>query len=205
MAFNKGYGFILLFIFFAPVFLNAQTDSTNVYSQKAEKWYVPDYLKLQFAGNIGFVSLGAGYSWWKEKAQSDLLYGYVPEYHGNARIHTFTQKNTFRLINFEHRDFDFSVTSGFSVSFEPGQNSYVKIPNKYPDGYYSPNCVYACFFLGNKLTFAMDKKYYFKKLETYFEINALADYIFYNIIAGEERSSKIFSFAVGLHFFFPDN
>jgi len=200
---NKILQTFLIFVF-TQGFTFAQEDLSLESTKQENKWYTPDYLKMQFAGNIGFVSFGTGYSWWKEKAQSDIIYGYVPEYRGNARIHTFTQKNSFRLINFNKPAYEFSMFTGFSVSFEPGQNSYVKIPNKYPDGYYSPNCIYACLFVGSKLTFDIGEKYYFDFIETYFEINTLADYVFYNLIAGEDRSSKIFSFALGLNFFFPD-
>ncbi|MFP4025573.1 MAG: hypothetical protein ACLFVR_13700 [Thiohalospira sp.] len=193
-----------LLIFFIQGLSYTQKVQAFDSTKTKKKWYTPDYIKLQFAGNIGFVSFGTGYSWWKEKAQSDIIYGYVPEYHGNARIHTFTQKNSFRLINFNKRDYEFSMFSGFSVSFEPGQNSFVQVPNKYPSGYYSPNFVYACIFLGTKLKFDIREKYYFDFIESYFEINTLGDYIFYNLIAGEEKSSKIFSLALGFSFFFPD-
>ena len=30
-------------------------------SVKEKSWYVPDYVKTQFAGNIGLISVGAGY------------------------------------------------------------------------------------------------------------------------------------------------
>lgn len=199
---NKILQTFLFFVF--TQFTFAQEDLSLESTKQESKCYSPDYLKMQFAGYIGFVSFGAGYSWWKDKAQSDIIYGYVPEYRGNARIHTFTQKNSFRLINFNKPAYEFSMFTGFSVSFEPGQHSFVKLPSKYPDGYYSPNCIYASLFMGSKLMFDIGEKYYFDFIETYFEINTLADYVFYNLIAGEDRSPIIFSFALGLNFFFPD-
>lgn len=192
-----------LLLIFIPELSIAKEENAFDSTKTNKKWFTPDYIKMQFAGNIGFVSFGTGYCWWKNKAQSDIIYGYVPEYHGNAKIHTFTQKNSFRVINFIKPDYEFSVFTGFSVSFEPGQNSYVQVPKKYPSGYYSPNFVYACLFLGSKLKFDINEKYYFDFIESYFEINTLGDYIFYNLIAGEDRSSKIFSFAIGFNFLFP--
>jgi hypothetical protein len=170
---------------------------------KEKKWYKPDYFKIQYAGNIGFMSLGLGYDWWREIAQSDLLYGYVPVNHGNATIHTFTIKNTFRLYEFKILNkYNLSPTFGFSVSLEPGENSYMRIPNRYPEGYYTSNSFYACLNAGIKshLVFKYERR--FSAMDLYFEINTLADYAYYNIVAQEDRSNKIFSIALGVNMFF---
>ena len=37
---------------------------------------LPDYLKIQYAGNIGFISLGTGYSFFSDKINMDVFYGY---------------------------------------------------------------------------------------------------------------------------------
>ncbi|MEE4198427.1 MAG: hypothetical protein V2I54_12345 [Bacteroidales bacterium] len=204
MGLRVKIGILLVGALLVPGFLFGQPTTPGANASRGHKWYVPDYLKMQFAGNIGFVSFGTGYSWWKKKAQSDLIYGYVPHYHGNATIHTFTQKNSFRFLHFANGFYHYSLYTGFSVSFEPGENSMVTLPDKYPNGYYSPNCFYACLFVGNKLRFTLQDRYYFDSMETYLEINSVADYIFYNILADEDRSSKIFSLAVGVTFFFPN-
>jgi hypothetical protein len=168
-----------------------------------KKRYSPDYFKIQHAGNIGFMSIGLGYDWWCKKAQSTLLYGYVPESKGNATIHTFTIKNDFRLYYFTIKDnYNIQPTLGFSVSLEPGENSYMRVPDKYPEGYYGPNNFYACINLGLKSSFALNPERYFSALEVYFEINTLADYIYYNIIAQEDRSNTIASLALGVNVFF---
>ena len=167
------------------------------------KWYKPDFFKLQFAGNIGLASIGLGYEWWNEKAQSVLLYGFVPDHKGEAEIHTFTIKNTFRLYKFNLYDkFNLCPTAGFSVSFEPGENSYMRVPDKYPDGYYSPNSFYACLNLGvkSKVDFKEERK--FSGLGVFFEVNTLADYVYYNIKAQEDWDDDILSFALGMNVFF---
>lgn len=171
--------------------------------EKQDKWYKPDYTKLQYAGNIGFMSIGMGYNWWREVAQTDLMYGYVPESKGDATIHTFTLKNTFRLYKFNIvRSFNLSPTIGFSASFEPGQNSFISLPEKYPDGYYGSNCYYACLNLGVKSKIDFSEDSHFSSLELYSEINTVADYGFYNAIAKEDRSNIIYSLALGANIFF---
>ncbi len=190
-----------LFPFFGNVF--AQEDREIIKEEEKNKWYMPDYIKIQYAGNIGFLSIGAGYEWWREIAQTDILYGYVPEHKGEATIHTFTIKNTFRLYQFNIKQkYNISPILGFSVSLEPGQNSYLRVPDKYPEGYYSTNSIYACLNLGVKSKFIFDEKRFFSSIETYAEINTLADYLFYNIIAQEDHNNIIYSLALGVNIFF---
>jgi hypothetical protein len=193
--------FILVYIglFFCSEIICAQ----NAEKELERKWYTPDYIKTQYAGNIGFISFGAGYYWWKQKAQSDFLYGYVPQFKGNATIHTFTIKNTFRLHEFNIKNkYNLSPTIGFTVSFEPGENSYLRIPDRIPDGYYVTNSIYGCVNLGLKSIFTPKKEHFFSAVEPYFELNTLVDYLFYNIKAQQYWEDEIWSFSVGfnLHF-----
>ncbi len=193
--------FCFLFPFFGNIF--AQENPEIIEKEDKNKWYKPDYIKVQYAGNIGFLSIGAGYEWWREIAQTDILYGYVPEYKGEATIHTFTIKNTFRLYQFNIKQkYNISPILGFSVSLEPGQNSYLRIPDKYPEGYYSTNSIYACLNIGVKSKFKFDEKRFFSSIEPFVEVNTLADYLFYNIIAQEDHSNIIYSLALGLNIFF---
>jgi hypothetical protein len=183
--------------FLFPEIAGAQNEENE------RKWFYPDYLKTQYAGNIGFVSFGPGYQWWRQSAQTDILYGYVPYYKGNTTIHTLTVKNTFRLHEFHIiNSYNLSPIIGFSVSFEPGENSYGRIPSKYPEGYYSPNNFYGCLSLGLKSKIAPKKEHYFSAFEPYAEINTLADYVFYNIVAREDKEKIIFSIALGFNLYF---
>lgn len=197
---------ILLFLCFLFPFsgnIFAQDDWEIIEEEEKNKWYKPDYLKIQHAGNIGFMSLGFGYGWWREVAQTDILYGYVPEHKGEATIHTFTIKNTFRLYQFNIKQkYNISPILGFSVSLEPGQNSYLRVPGKYPEGYYSTNSIYACLNLGFKSKFKFDEKRFFSSIEPFVEVNTLADYLFYNIIAQEDWEDDILSLALGVNVFF---
>jgi len=166
-------------------------------------WYKPDLVKYQFAGNIGFMSVGVGYNWWREVAQTDIMYGFVPEHHGDAVIHTFTVKNTFSIYEFNIlKKYNLSPTMGFSISLEPGENSYMRVPDRYPDDYYGPNNIYACLNLGLKSNFKFKEERYFSSVDVYTEINTVADYGFYNAIAKEDHSLIIYSLAIGINMFF---
>lgn len=194
---------IITFLMPMSEFIVAQEDRSNTDIYKSRKWYSPDYFKLQYAGNIGFLSIGLGYNWWREKAQSTFIYGYVPEHKGNTTIHTFSIKNDFKLYSFYINDkYNVQPILGFSVSLEPGQNSYMRVPDRFPDDYYGPNSFYACINLGLKTHFNFDPQRHFSGIDIYFEFNTLADYLYYNIIAQEDRSDNIGSLALGTNVFF---
>lgn len=54
-------------------------------------WYVPDHAKLQLAGNVGFLSPGAGYAL-ARRLQGDVFFGWVPEAIGGTDIFSVTGK-----------------------------------------------------------------------------------------------------------------
>ena len=170
--------------------------------REINRWYIPDYFKIQHAGNIGFMSIGLGYEW-ANCIKSDFIYGYVPQYRGNATIHTFTIKNTFEIYRFElFQNFNLSPIAGFSLSFEPGENSFMKVPEKYPEGYYGTNSFYSCLNLGFSTNFKFKDERNFSGLDIYCELNTLGDYLYYNIIAQEDKDDIIFSMALGVNVFF---
>lgn len=47
--------------------------------ENQKHWSVPDYVKTQFAGNIGLISVGAGYQLFNKVVYTELLYGFVPK------------------------------------------------------------------------------------------------------------------------------
>lgn len=201
MKHHKCILFFLCFLLPSTGYLCAQEDFEIL--EEKEKWFKPDYFKIQHAGNIGFMSLGLGYTWWKNNVQTDFIYGFVPKHKGNATIHTFTNKHTFKLYTFNIlRRYNISPTLGFSASFEPGENSYMSVPEKYPSGYYSSNSFYACINAGLKTNFKFKEERYFSSVDIFCEVNTLADYVYYNLKAQEDWDENIFSIAVGANIFF---
>lgn len=194
---------ILCILFSFTEVIQAQENYEMPEEKEKNKWYKPDCFKIQYAGNIGYMSLGLGYTWWKNNAQTDFIYGFVPYDEGEAIIHTFTWKNTFRIYEFNlFNKYNISPTLGFSLSIEPGENSYLDLPSKYPDGYYGSNSFYACLNAGLKSKFIFKEERYFSSMDLYCEVNTLADYVYYNIIAQEDWENVIFSLALGVNVFF---
>ena len=59
--------------------------------KKGFKISPPDHIKIQYAGGMGFISIGAGYSTKNQKLEGDLYYGYLPESIGGVSIHSISE------------------------------------------------------------------------------------------------------------------
>jgi hypothetical protein len=106
--------------------------------ETSRKWFVPDFITAQYAGSIGFVSGGTGYTIFREKAAVELLVGVVPGFVDSAPLETITLKFTGSVINIKLSE-RFSVTpltAGVFFCYTPGREYSSDLPSWYPDGYY---------------------------------------------------------------------
>jgi hypothetical protein len=188
-------------LFCLSILIGAQWVSAFNYAEKLANYpFRPDHFKSQFAGNIGVLSVGFGYNTFGGKISSDLMVGYAPKFITNAEIVTIAQKNTFRghnlRINKLHR---FYPIAGFSINIETGRNSFLKLPSRYPEGYYSTNAITYCVFTGLTYQGKYNNKAFIKQLEYYCEVGTLATYIYYNIMRKEYLNPDILSLALGIN------
>ena len=134
---------------------------------------LPDHVKLQFAGSIGFLSLGAGYETGNKKFEFDLYYGYVPESVGGVEIHTLTGKTTFLPFK-ESNNKSVTVsplTLGAYVAYTFGDQYFLFAPEKYPLSYYDyPTALHAGVFFGGRITKHAKRKQLFSRVGLYYEI-----------------------------------
>lgn len=190
---------ILLIVILFHAHLVAQ-DPTQT---KHKAWYIPDYATAQFAGNIGFVSVGIGYKFFNDRLYSELLYGYVPPFISEAKqVHTITLKNTFPLFTKQYGTVSLSPIVGLTASFETGNNSFVKLPDKYPKGYYYPNAFHFTFFIGGKLHRDFSTNKVIKGADLFVELGTVETYLWYAIKTRQVSLTDVFSTAIGLNFYF---
>ena len=170
---------------------------------KEKPWYKPDYAKVQFAGNVGFLSVGFGYKFFNNHLCSDILYGYVPASVSKAKeIHTITIKNTIPIFTKEIRAITLSPITGFTVSYETGNNSFLKLPGKYPKDYYSTNAFHFTFFIGAKIHKDINNSKRINGIDFYFEVGTVDTYLWYAIRSKEVNINQIFSSAIGINLYF---
>ncbi len=196
MKINKIFIPIISLIFLSIIF---SQDSIPI---KNRAWYVPDYVKAQFAGNIGFFSVGIGYQTFHNHVHSELLYGYVPASISKAKqINIITIKNTLPLHTKNLKRVTLSPVTGLAVSFETGNNSFLLLPNKYPKGYYYTNAFHFTFFVGPSIHRNFNNLNIIKGASLYFELGTVDTYLWYAITSKEVELYNIFSSAIGLNLF----
>jgi hypothetical protein len=102
-------------------------------------WSTPDYLVLQYAGSIGYLSGGVGYNVFKDRARASLHFGHVPKTVGGP-LNIFATK----LMVVPRRPYRLSDRStlspfdfGLMVSYHLGEDFRSTWPeHRYPERYY---------------------------------------------------------------------
>jgi hypothetical protein len=159
---------------------------------------VPSTAHFQFAGFIGMYSLGAGYHYWKERANSSLVYGYVPDKFASYPVHTIALKNTLRLftINKSQKVIP-AFYAGFSLNCEVSRHAFVILPDYYPNGYYGPQALHFTFFTGLKTKIPLKDN---MALEPFAELGTLDSYLWYSYYNDEVDLDDVIRLALGLNF-----
>jgi hypothetical protein len=104
-------------------------------------FYVPSTAKAQFAGNVGMIALGGGWSWWERRVDLDLLAGWVPPMNGSSSIWSITLKPTFwpARIDLPHGWRLRPISVGGTATYTLGDRFFLFQPDRYPKGYYPVN------------------------------------------------------------------
>ena len=134
---------------------------TETYAQQSVKSdtskykkFLPDYVKLQFAGGIGFISPGVGYTFFNNKLDVSLFYSYIPKSMTVDDLHSISLQFTGKLLQFslsENIDV-YPLNIGIFAHHTFGSEFWIKQPDKYSKGYYwwYPG-INAGFFLGGEI------------------------------------------------------
>lgn len=102
------------------------------------KRFLPDYVKLQFAGGIGFVSMGFGYTFFNQKLEVSYLYGYVPKFVSIDDLHSVSLQLTAKFLRFKiNPDIELMpLNFGWFIHHTFGSEYWIKLPSNYPENYY---------------------------------------------------------------------
>jgi hypothetical protein len=130
-------------------------------------------VSVQYAGSIGFLSVGAGYDIFKKKSKLDLLVGYVPAFTGSLPMESITLKLTMGVFTQEVNP-QLAVTlltAGTYFCYTPGLEFSSNLPSWYPDGYYWwSEAVRVNLFIGGDVKFTSAKWKTGRWLSAYYEI-----------------------------------
>ena len=192
-------------LYFLPmILLTVQVLAGSADSTATRHWCIPDHIKIQFAGNIGFMSAGAGYGFAKNKFELDLMYGYVPPVYG-GNLHTLTIKNTWipikSLYAGDRIKFDI-LTLGIPISYTFGKQFFFVPPkDQYPSRYYDySSALRFGFFAGGKVHYELPGSC-FREAGIYYELGTY-DLLIHNYLFNKDsmRFGNLFSLALGVQF-----
>ncbi len=135
----------------------------------------PHHLKAQFAGSIGWLSVGTGYRFWKQKADADVFVGYVPpRYNGATRaLYTASLKGTywFWKVPLTAHTTVYPLSFGLWGSITPGDNLELIWPDYYPHRYYwAPTGVRVGGFIGGRLERTVGSSDRARSVAAYYEL-----------------------------------
>jgi len=203
--------FVFLLFFCMPFALHAQiNDTVQISRHKIEIYWdrlMPSYWKLQYAGSMGFVSLGLGWEYGKHRQwETDVLFGYIPR-RGSIESHqTFTLKENYipwRCCVFSGKMRLEPLETGIYASRIFGDEFWYKSPNRYPTGYYSlATNLRFNIFLGQRIRFSIDRKKV--RLVTFFyEVSTNDLYLIDKFTNRCVEIRDIISLSFGLKYNFP--
>lgn len=182
--------FIGIFVCFFVLSGHAESlDKTNRYKKRVESYrnlwesLMPTYTKLQYAGGMGLLNFGFGWSYGKNQQwETDAFLGFIPRYSSDNAKLTFTLKQNYipwkkrinNTITLEPLECGLYFNTVFSDEF------WTKEPDRYPKGYYNFSTrVRTHVFVGQRLRFNIpDKKRVFaRSITAFYEISSCDLYV----------------------------
>lgn len=166
-----------------------------------EKSFSPYHAKLQYAGSIGFASVGVGRSFFHEKLETDLFMGYLPERIGGDRIWTAALKITgtpLKPVPVKPLDWQ-PLRIGVQLSHTFGKEYFIfEHHDKYSKGYYGfPTAVHLYLYLGGQADFTRVEK--LQRFGLYYEVGTSLEYLVSYIQNPRYLGpGKIFNLALGM-------
>ena len=166
-----------------PVRKNRYERRVKRYHQGWEK-LIPTHTKLQFAGNMGLLSMGTGWDYGKRNQwETDLFFGILPKYESKRTKLTFTVKQNYMPWKLPIRESRFSVeplATGMYLNTVFGDEFWVHEPERYPKGYYGfSSKVRVHVFLGQRINYDIDPKRRFtaKEITFFYELSTCDFYV----------------------------
>ncbi|WP_342089008.1 hypothetical protein [Dyadobacter sp. OTU695] len=108
----------------------------NCYAQSVRN-LLPDHFGIQYAGSIGWVSVGAGYDLFRSRIRIGLQYGYVPEDLG-GELHILSASVYYQplKIKVSRTVAIHPLDIGIKAAYHFGDQFYLNWPERFPRGYY---------------------------------------------------------------------
>lgn len=140
--------------------------------------FIPDFVRMQYAGQAGLISIGPGYSWWHRHVELSASYGYVPVWVADRRVHILSERNSFSLGSLGlpgHLALE-PLLAGVAANVSLGNQYQLFLPKAQRD-YYWPDALYFWVFTGAKLDYLPPHPRYFRGIGTQVEVGTINQYL----------------------------
>lgn len=145
-----------------------------------EHWaeLIPTHFILQYAGNMGVMSVGIGWDYGKHKQwETNLLFGYLPKISSHRGKLTMTIKENFLPWSMYMKGgwlFE-PLSCGLYLNTVFGSEFWDHQPSRYPDKYYEPlnTKVRINAFVGQRVTKIVpaNKRKFLKSVSAFYEVS----------------------------------
>ncbi len=153
--------------------------------------YFIDYLKVQHAGEIGYIATGVGRNFTKNYSL-EYFHGYVPEDIGGHKIETFAIKNNYKLFKLEKWGYFSDIYIGASIYHVAGLEYQTSRHSSFPEEYYRMGSIRGLFYTG----FTLGSSKYSKHI-SYLE-SGLNDIVLTNYINNKDVLNPVDFVSLGL-------
>ena len=189
----------ILFSIFATGTANASGEEPDTNGLK--KLY-PHHYKVQFAGDIGFLSAGFGYDFFNNRMDLSCFYGYVPKKFSKENIHSVSLQltgNPFKF-NIKSRFEYYPLNVGLFIQHTFGEEYHLTLPDRYPDQYYRwyPGRSGGLFFEGQLNYQYKNSSQIFSKIGFYYRIVTRVIYVTSKYSNSSIPLEDIFNLGLGI-------
>ena len=146
---------------------------------RVKHWIVPDYAKIQSGGWIGLITAGLGYEFFDDRLDVGAYYGYLPESVGGTTVHTLAWHVGVRPLTLLAPEARWEIAYfGVGAAHSFGRNFFVKVPDRYPDGwYYPPTGMRLLAFVGTELGIPISDRWPLRSHAAFVEVTAVDHYL----------------------------
>jgi hypothetical protein len=176
--------------------LALQTASVTDSGACAGRHIAPLHVVAQYAGNIGLVSVGVGTRIAGGRATAGVLYGYLPRSRNDVEAHTIALKAGYLI-----RVHDISASSaslvycGAAIAYTITRNTFIALPEQFPEGYYKPNALHVLPYVGAGIERgAVDGR----RTTVYCELGTSDEAIYQRLLMKSRNTGTLLNLAVGI-------
>ena len=163
---------------------------------------IPKYQNIQYAGSMGFLSLGVGWDYGREKQwETEIMFGLVPRFSSNKAKVTFTLKQNYAPweLPLGGKWWLEPLVTGLYMNTVLSDDFWVKEPEKYPNNYYKFSTrVRFHVFVGQRIAIDLGPHSPFRRVTAFYELSTCDLYVISSATNKYVKTWDILSLSFGV-------